>query len=428
MKLIGILLCLTLALLFSTAKFTNATAANRIFSENISTLQTTIGNDWLSPPVVSLQDLRSGKKSINISFDEMSHDYYRMVYRIERCEPDWTPSKELFESDWLQGFNNNPIEDFRKSINTTFLFTNYQVRIPNDRCRIKMSGNYRVTVFDEDNPDDILLQADFMVVDNTARLYLSASTNTDIDVNKCHQQLTMKLDYGSLRVNNPDEQLITVVKQNNRDDNMRWNVEPNIVNGNGLVWQHNKELIFDGGNEYRKFEALDLSHPTMGIDYIDWDGSAFNVYPFVAEPRRNYSYDEGANGAFCIRNSDYVECDYTCDYAWIHYNLKTGKELEGDILVDGWWTTFNDKSTYTMEYDSEAKSYHLQLLQKQGHYSYQFLQQMPDGTTQIPECEGNFHETENTYQALTYYKPQGGRTWLLAAYSELTFPVPSKRH
>ena len=83
MKLIGILLCLTLALLFSTAKFTNATAANRIFSENISTLQTTIGNDWLSPPVVSLQDLRSGKKSINISFDEMSHDYYRMVYRIK---------------------------------------------------------------------------------------------------------------------------------------------------------------------------------------------------------------------------------------------------------------------------------------------------------------------------------------------------------
>ena len=428
MKHNWITLSLTSALLFPAAEVATVNADNRIFSENISTLQTTIGNDWLSPPVVALQDLASGKKRINISFDEMSHDYHRLVYRIERCEPDWTPSEELFESDWLQGFNNNTIEDYKKSINTTFLFTNYQVRIPNDRCRLKMSGNYRLTVFDDDNPDDILLQADFMVVDNSAKLYLSASTNTDIDVNKCHQQLGMRLDYGTLRVNNPDEQLITVVRQNYREDNMRWNVEPNIVNGNGLVWQHNKQLIFDGGNEYRKHEVLDLSHPTMGIDHIEWDGEAFNVYPFTAEPRRNYSYDEGANGAFCIRNSDYVECEYTCDYAWTHYTLKTGQKLEGDIIIDGWWTTDNNRTAYTMDYDEEDKAYHLALLQKQGHYSYQFLQRMDDGTTEIPSCEGNFHETENTYQAYTYYKPQGGRTWLLAAYSELTFPAPSKRH
>lgn len=404
-------------------------ASNRIFTEDIQSLQTTVGRDWLSPPVITLSDITRGKKHIVISFDEMSHDYRRLIYRIERHEADWKPSEELFESDWLVGFNDNPIEDFTKSINTTFLYTHYNIKIPNDKCQLTMSGNYRVSVYDADNPDELLLETDFMIVENTARLSLESTTNTDIDINKSHQQLTMRLDYGSLNVADPQEQLITIVKQNNRDDNMRWNVKPNITMGNSLIWQHNRELIFDGGNEYHKFETLDLSHPTMGIDHISWDGSAFNVYPFVSEPRRNYSYDEGANGAFCIRNSEYTDIDYTCDYAWIHYTLKTGRQLEGEIFIDGWWTTSDNRSKYIMHYDSQDKSYHLKLLQKQGHYSYQFLQLMPDGSINIPECEGNFHETENTYQAYTYYRQQGGRTWLLVAYCGIEFaPASSIRH
>lgn len=403
------------------------TAANRIFSDNIRSLQVMADDNWLSPAVVALDKINSGNQTVNISFDEMSHDYHRLIYHIDRCEADWQPSTELFESDWLSGFNDNPIDNFTNSVNTTFLYTNYQLQLPNDRCQLKMSGNYRVSVFDEDNPDIILLQAEFMVVDNTAQLYLSATANTDIDSNKCHQQISMRLDYGSLVISNPQEQLITVVKQNNSDYTTIWNVVPSMATANGLIWQHNRQLIFDGGNEYRKFEMLDLSHPTMGIDKISWNGTAFDVYPFVSEPRQNYSYDEGANGSFCIRNSDCSESDYTCDYAWVHYTLHTGGRI-GDIVIDGWWTNGNKKDKYIMEYDDTEASYHLTLLQKQGHYSYRFMRLMPDGSAGVADSEGNFHETENTYQAYTYYRPQGGRTWLLAAYCELSFPLVSNRH
>lgn len=402
-------------------------SANRIHTGEIRSLQTTVDNDWMSPPVVALDKMNSGEKDIVISFDELSHDYRRLIYHIERCEADWLPSTETFESDWLDGFNDTPIDDYTHSVNTTVLYTNYRLRLPNDKCRLKMSGNYRVIIYDEDSPETTLAEAEFMVVDNTAKLYMSASTNTDIDVNRCHQQLEMRLDYGSLNVTNPAEELITVVKQNYRNDNMRWNVTPNMTTAGGLVWKHNRQLIFDGGNEYRKFEVLDLSHPTMGIESISWNGSTFDVYPFVSEPRQNYSYDEGADGAFCIRNSEYSESDYTCDYAWIHYQLHTGAPI-GDIMIDGWWTTDSNRNTYKMEYDERDASYHLSLLQKQGYYSYQFLRMKPDGNMTIPESEGNYHETTNTYQALTYYRPQGGRTWLLAAYSELAFPLASARH
>ena len=407
--------------------YTKAFSADKIFTTEIRTLQTTVDNNWMSPAVVPLDKIMSGENKIVISFDEMSHDYRRLIYHIERCEADWQPSTELFESDWLEGFNDTPLDDFTHSINTTILYTNYRLTLPNDKCQLKMSGNYRVVIYDEDAPATKLAEAEFMVVDNTARLYMSATTNTDIDVNKCHQQLSMKLDFCNLNVTAPDEQLITVVRQNNRDDNMRWNVKPDITTSNGLIWQHNRNLIFEGGNEYRKYEMLDLSHPTMGIDHISWNGSTFDVYPIVSEPRLNYSYDEGADGAFCIRNSENTEIDYTCDYAWVHYTLHTGGRI-GDIMLNAWWTTDNAKSSYIMEYDEKDASYHLSLLQKQGYYSYQFLRLQPDGKSAIPESEGNFHETSNTYQAFTYYRPSGGRTWLLVAYSELIFPLPSERH
>lgn len=54
------------------------------------------------------------------------------------------------------------------------------------------------------------------------------------------------------------------------------------------------DLIFQAGNEYHKYEILDVTHPTMGIDYISWDGTNYQVFPFACEPRHNYVYDEDA--------------------------------------------------------------------------------------------------------------------------------------
>ena len=85
---------------------------------------------------------------INFSFDELSHTYHRYTYRITHCNADWTQS-ELDAIDYLDGFNDRPIEDWENSVNTTRLYTNYQFRLPNDDARLKVSGNYKVEVFDD---------------------------------------------------------------------------------------------------------------------------------------------------------------------------------------------------------------------------------------------------------------------------------------
>ena len=352
-----------------------------------------------------------------IGFDELSHNFHRYIYRLEHCEADWSPSEDLFESDWLEGFNGNTIEDYENSLNTTILYTHYWLQIPNDRCRLKMSGNYRLHICDEDDGDKEVLCAEFRVVEPLMKVGMSITTNTDIDFNKSHQQVAMTVLYGSVNVSNVEDQIRTVVMQNGREDNQKVNVSPNYVRTDRLQWEHNKALIFEAGNEYRKFEVLDVSHPTMGIDRMRWDGTNYHAFPFVGGPRPSYILDHDANGAFYIRNSDNIENDRTCDYVYVHYKM-LADAYQDDVVIDGNWTT-EDGYNYVMTYDDSDHSYNATILQKQGYYSYQYLLRDNDGRTRhLPE-EGSFFETENRYQAFVYYKGISERTWRLVGYQQI---------
>lgn len=390
------------------------TAENKIYDPQIKSLQAVVNQDWLSPAIMRLY----GNDHLHIGFDELSHDYHRYTYRLVHCEADWNDSEELFEADWLEGFNNIVIEDFERSINTTVPYTHYQLTIPNERCRLKLSGNYRLTIIDDDT-SEVVASVEFMITEQAMNLSMAISTNTDIDTNLCHQQVEFGLKYGNLQVTDPNEQLQTVVMQNCREDNWQWNVRPSAVSQNGLEWKHRQELIFDAGNEYRKFEVLDPSHPTMGIDRIMWDGENYQAFPFISEPRPNYLYDEDANGSFYIRNSDNRENDIISDYVWVNYRLKSPVIPSGQIIIDGRWTT-EVPETYLMEYDEEEHLYTASILQKQGYYSYQYLWIDDDGNSHPVPSEGNFYQTENRYQILVYYKGTGMRTWRLVAFNQLT--------
>ena len=392
---------------------TVAPAENRTYRPEVKSLQAVVNQDWLSPAVMQLK----GDDVLYIGFDELSHDYHRYVYRLEHCEADWTTSEELFESDWLQGFNYNVIEQYERSINTTVPYTHYGLQIPNDRCRLIMSGNYRLHIM-EDGTDEDIATVEFMITEQTMGLSMAVTTNTDIDTNERHQQVSFNLNYNNQLVTSPEDQIQTVVMQNAREDNWRRNVRPSYISQDGLQWQHQRQLIFDGGNEYRKFEILDPRHPTLGIEHVNWDGRNYQAQPYISEPRLNYLYDEDADGAFYIRNSDNIENDFTSDYVWVNYRLKAPQLPYGRIVIEGQWTT-EKPETYLMDYDSTQGLYTASILQKLGYYSYQYLWQKEDGTRQPLPSEGNFYETENRYQVLVYYKGTGERTWRLTAYGQI---------
>lgn len=413
MRKIGLLITLLALLLQANAQ------RNEILDEQLHTLQVIANDDPLLPPIIKM----GAGNHIEISFDEFSHEYHRYIYRVEHCNADWSMSSEVFESDYLNGFNDRPIEDYEKSFNTTMLYTHYAVRIPNEDISLKISGNYKVTIFNDEGDEPIpVIVACFSIVEPGVGIGVNISSNTDIDFNKSHQQVNFSINYGNTNIIDPHRELKTVVMQNRRTDNCVFNPRPNIQTMKKIEYTHRRELIFPAGNEYRKFEILDVHIPTLNVDLMQWFDPYYHATLFTDLPGRNYIYDEDQNGAFVIRNSDDYDNATTSDYIFTHFSLQSPQIPGGDIYINGAWTNNHFSAPYKMSYNREKQMYEATLLLKQGYYNYHYLF-VPNGSEKgnSGPTDGNFYETENEYIILVYHRPTGGRYDKLVGYQRVNF-------
>lgn len=395
---------------------------HEINDDNIRSLQVVANHKWMELPIMVLND---GKMCID--FDDLTHTYRRLTYRLVHCEADWKPSVGLFESDVVDGFiAGNTIDDVKESILTNTLYTHYHLDIPNDKCRPKLSGNYRLSVYDEDDnsTDRPLLTACFMLTEpaeSSMGVRLNITTQTDQSINREHQQAEMQVDYGNYMVSNPQQQIKTVVLQNRNWLDARWNSKPQYVMSNSLQWAHNQNYIFWAANEYRKFEILSTDVTTMGVDKISWDGKNFHANLFPTTPFLNYLYDEDADGAFLIRNSDNVDINTTSDYILTHFQLNTHFPYPYRIFLNGDWTYDRLLPAYEMTYNTAGGYYEAVVPLKLGYYNYQFLATDEQGRLSSFRVDNSHYQTENSYQALVYFRPQGGRTDKLVGYANVRF-------
>ena len=144
---------------------------SRAFSDDIRSLQLSVDGNALVPPILEL----GKRQTLSIEFDELSHNYHRYIYHVEHCNADWTVTEGIFESDFLTGFNDQPIEDYENSFNTTQLYTHYRLTLPNSETRLRLSGNYRVLIYDDDDRETPLLQAEFCIAEPTMSIMASIS-------------------------------------------------------------------------------------------------------------------------------------------------------------------------------------------------------------------------------------------------------------
>ena len=219
------------------------------------------------------------------------------------------------------------------------LYTHYSLRIPNEDISLKLSGNYKVTIFnDEDDEPVPVLTACFSLVEPGVGIGAEVSSNTDIDFNKYHQQISFSINYGLINIIDPHRELKTVVMQNRRTDNCVINPRPNIQTMKKIEFTHNRQLIFPAGNEYRKFEILDVHIPTLNVDLMQWCDPYYHATLYTDLPGRNYIYDEDQNGAFIIRNSDDYDNEITSDYIFTHFSLQCPEIPNGNVYINGAWT------------------------------------------------------------------------------------------
>lgn len=377
---------------------------NGVYVDNLKSLRLEVNGVWNSPPVMPM----GGNNKIEISFDDLQHNYVRYTYHIIHCNSDWQPS-DLLESEYLDGFNDNPIDDYSSSMNTTMLYNHYKFTLPNEDVKMLVSGNYMVDIY-QDGDDEPVGRVCFSLLENRVGLSMEIKSNTDIDAYKSHQQLEFSINYQSYNVNRPEQELYPVVYQNRRWDTHVEDLRPTYVRSNELIYSHNRSLIFNGGNEYRRYEILDEYVPTMRVESMTYHDPYYHATIMPDKPRFNYIYDQDQNGSYLIRNGDNYENDTESDYFYTHFTLQSEKFEGGDIYLNGDLTYGRYIDEYKMEYDEENECYIIFLPLKQGSYNYQYVF-LPDNSDvgSTLETEGSFYQTENEYSVYVYHRPFGER-------------------
>ncbi len=392
---------------------------NEVLSPHIQSLQIKVNNNWLAPPIIIL----NSEDVMEISFDELSHEYHRFQYEVSHYNADWTPSG-LNEIDFLEGFNNNPIEDYQNSINTTMLYTHYRIPFPNDQVKLKVSGNYMITVYNDKDNSKPICKVYFSVIEKKVSISATVSSNTDIDTNKTHQQVSFTVNYAGYNIRNPQSEIKVKVLQNLREDNCVTAVLPSYVSENELRYEHNRDLIFDAGNEYRRFEMVSIHHAAQGIQSIQFHDPYYHVTLYPDELRiKNYSYDKDQNGRYLIRYEWATDNNTEADYQFVHFSLPWKNALpNGSFYLEGQLTNENLTENYKLKYNQETQSFETMQLLKQGAYNYQYLF-VPDGSKKSTGAltEGNFYETENEYLILVYHRPFGERYDKLIGMQQVYF-------
>lgn len=347
-----------------------------------------------------------------VSFDHLSENNLYLRYSLIHCNSDWQPS-ELQESEYVTGFNYADIEHSEYSASTFTHYVHYEFAIPNREMQILKSGNYIVRVYEQDNPDEILLQARFAVCENTMSIRATATSRTDIDYNEQHQQVSITASGKRGSVSDPYNDLKLFVSQNSRLDNEVMITHPLMVSGEVITYEHNRELIFPAGNEFRRIETVATHAPSMGVVSMQYFDPYYHANLRTDVPRADepYYYDRTQHGYFTIRNWESEHSDTQADYIVTHFSLDMNGQLNGGkIYIDGEFTGHQFIPKYEMRYDMSSGLYTADLLLKQGAYNYQYLW-VPDGANVglTSAIEGDKYQTVNEYIVRLYQRQPGDR-------------------
>jgi hypothetical protein len=380
-----------------------------IFDNNVRSLKVCLASNMYVPPVLMM----NSDDRLLVNFDYLDYDVHYLRYSVTHCNADWQPS-QLVESEYVSGFNYADIDDYAPSEATYVHYYNYQFTLPNSDMEFLVSGNYLLSVYEQDDPSKILFQTRFSVCEGKVSVFPQVTSRTDIEYNNRFQQVSFDIRYKPNQIKDPYSEFTCIVSQKSRDDNAVVVNRPTMAGVDHVTYEHNRDLIFAAGNEFRRFETVNAHNINMGVQSIRYYEPMYHAVLMVDEPRNElqYLYDKTQYGRFTIRNAEaFGENALQADYMITHFSLNTlGKLNGGNVWLYGEFMEGYPASQAMMNYDASSGCYTADLLLKQGAYNYMYLW-VPDGTTvgQTSLIEGDHYETVNEYLVKVYDRPTGER-------------------
>ena len=355
-----------------------------------------------------------------LEFDALNGLESDFYYVIEHFNYDWTPS-DLVKSEYLRGFDNQRIQDYKNSFNTYQIYSHYMLQIPNQQTKgLLVTGNYLISIWNDD--DELIFSRKFMVYEDVVNVGVDVKRSRDVKFIDDKQSVDIVINNRNLNFNNPLENVKTLIVQNNNLNTAISNVKPQYTLGNQLVYKYTSETSFWGGNEYLYFENKDVRAANVGVQFIDLK-EIYHNYLFVNTPRANqlYTYNPDINGNFLITAIDAQDVSIEADYTMIHFALQHPELKDGQsIYVYGNFNNYALEPENELLWNPKTGLYECAFRLKQGFYNYKYVKTDSNGTLNEGAISGNFYQTENNYKVLVYYKDLGARYDRLIGVGEAT--------
>ena len=355
-------------------------------------------------PVFNLSD------KIFFSFDDLNTKKSSFYYKINHYDFEWKPSK-ILKSEYIDGYDDNLIESFDNSYNTLIDYTNYQISIPNKNLKLKISGNYSISIHSENG--DFLFEKKFSVLNKMISTNIKIKKSSDLEKIDSHQNIDISVRCDNCnKFNGNSSDLKLVVIKNNNLNNFRVIEKPDYFLNNTLIY---RDISFEGGNEFLNFDSSKINSTNVKV-YKTELNDFYEIYLRTDIDRTDsfYQYNPDINGSFVI-NKNFNNPEIENDYSLVKFSFKPDRiDKKNRVFIIG---EFNDyKITNKYELKLNNNIYKGEFKFKQGFYNYKYLSLETGG--RIKKYSGNFWETQNIYIALLYHKKLTEKYYKLISISE----------
>ncbi|MDA8641424.1 DUF5103 domain-containing protein [Flavobacteriaceae bacterium] len=355
-------------------------------------------------PVFNLSD------KIFFSFDDLNTKKSSFYYKINHYDFEWKPSK-ILKSEYIDGYDDNLIESFDNSYNTLIDYTNYQISIPNKDLKLKISGNYSISIHSENG--DFLFEKKFSVLNKMISTNIKIKKSSDLEKIDSHQNIDISVRCDNCnKFNGNSSDLKLVVIKNNNLNNFRVIEKPDYFLNNTLIY---RDISFEGGNEFLNFDSSKINSTNVKVYQTELN-DFYEIYLRTDIDRTDsfYQYNPDINGSFVI-NKNFNNPEIENDYSLVKFSFKPDRiDKKNRVFIIG---EFNDyKITNKYELKLNNNIYKGEFKFKQGFYNYKYLSLETGG--RIKKYSGNFWETQNIYIALLYHKKLTEKYYKLISISE----------
>lgn len=384
---------------------------DQVYMPDIRTPRLFQQNNQQSLALISL----NSSDLLELHFDDMNGVPKNYYYTYVLCNADWTPA-DVSPFDYIRGFPQNRLSQYRVSTVTTSRYVHYQALLPDRNCMPSKSGNYLLKVYLDADTSKLAFTKRMLVVDNRASIGAQVQQPFDNELLRTHQKIQLAVNTQQLNILSPQQTRIVILQNNRWDDAIR-DIQPTFIRGKMMEYNAEQDCLFPAGKEYRWADLQSFRFLSDRMDRVDRGREPVAVYlkPDLERNHLRYLFFRDRNGWDEINTTESLNPWWQTDYAYVHFTFAPANRQPfagKSVYLLGSLTGNQVGDTSKMEYDAVRGVYTKTLFLKQGYYSYAYVTKSdkhPEEKADPSATEGNYWETENVYTILFYYRSFSSR-------------------